>query len=117
MSIPKRAKTVSVLRMRSVDRMDHPDVLVVIDALVALDVDLDRPGGLRNHVHTGLGEPHPRPRLPVRNRTPADEGPGRGTDDAGSEPGVESHPRVERQAVLARPADIVLDRDERVALL
>ena len=101
----------------SLDRVAHPDVGVFVASFVRLAIDDDGLQGARHDVGAGVGEAHVGPALPVGHRAEDDERARRHVNDVGAQPRVHADPRVERQAVLVRPARVALHRRERILAL
>ena len=95
--------------------VDHPDVrFPVIASRVA---DLEWCETLREHVLTVGGERHPSPGFPFGNRCSDAERFGFRAQDPPTEAGVHTHPRIERQSGTIPPVGVLLDRNQRVAVL
>src|SRR5207248_1405576 len=99
------------------DRVAHPDVRLPVRALVVFSVDPDRRQATREPVVATFRKRHRRPALPLGDGARDPQRPGFGFQDVGPETLMNTHPRVEQQAVWPAPLRVPLDLDQWVALL
>src|SRR5438105_13379559 len=97
--------------------VSHPDVRVLVAALVPVTIDLHRLERARHDVVAAVGKAHLGPLLPLRDRAGDHDGARHDAERLRAQPPVRADPRVDWSAVLARPPDVTLHRREWIPLL